>query len=746
MEANKIKRNKIWTLTYQANEQSERAVGEIAEDLSVPIQMARILYNRGCRDAVSARAFLEQSQEKMHDPFLLRDVREAVARIRLAVERGERIAIYGDYDVDGVTSVSLLYLYLSRQGADVGYYIPSRIREGYGVSVPAIDMLAEQRGVKLIITVDTGITAIDEAAYAKSRGVDMVITDHHECHTELPDACAVVNPHRPDCDYPFKELAGVGVVFKLLCAYEMVLCEERGEPLIEGARRICTEYADLVALGTIADVMPIVDENRIIVSYGLHMIANTHRLGLSALIDAALPSTKMRGGLSIPLTEEERIEQRKKRVNSGFVGFGLAPRINAAGRISTASKAVELLLADTEEEATKLAQELCEINTRRQVEENRVAEQAYRMIEETVDFENDRMIVLDGDNWPQGIVGIVSSRVTERYGLPSILISFDTSAEDSPCSNDIGKGSGRSIKGLNLVGALMACDDLLLRFGGHELAAGMSIIRGNIERFRRRINEYAHAVLGDEMPPLQLMADCEITVNEMTMALAEALEWMEPFGVANPVPQFILRDMSVVRILPLGSTGKHSKLLLSKDGQTLTTVYFGISPTQLHFAPGEQVDVLFQLQINEYQGTRSLQLILQDICLSERAMLERDSQRARYEEIRAGAVLSEEEEQTVIPTREDFATLYTFLRRESRQGNTTFPERILLCALQGESPERGSYIKLKFILRVFEELQICGVTELPNDYYMFDIFFSASKTSIDKSSILKKLRSQCKRR
>ena len=746
MEANKIKRNKIWTLTYQADEQSARAVEEIAEGLSVPVKMAQILYNRGCRDAASARAFLEQSQEKMHDPFLLRDVREAVARIRQAVEQGERIAIYGDYDVDGVTSVSLLYLYLSRQGADVGYYIPSRIREGYGVSTPAIDMLADQRGVKLIITVDTGITAIDEVAYAKTRGIDMVITDHHECHADLPDACAVVNPHRPDCDYPFKELAGVGVVFKLLCAYEMVLCEERGEPLIEGARRICAEYADLVALGTIADVMPIVDENRIIVSYGLHMIANTHRLGLSALIDAALPATKMRGGQAIPLTAEERVEQRKKRVNSGFVGFGLAPRINAAGRISTASKAVELLLAETEEEAAKLAQELCEINTRRQVEENRVAEQAYRKIEETLDLDSDRIIVLDGDNWPQGIVGIVSSRVTERYGLPSILISFDTSDEELPCSNDIGKGSGRSIKGLNLVGALMACDDLLLRFGGHELAAGMSIIRGNIERFRRRINEYARAVLGDEMPPLQLVADCEISVEEMTMSLAESLEWMEPFGVANPVPQFILRDAAVVRILPLGSTGKHTKLILSKDGRTLTAVYFGTSPTQLHFATGELVDVLFQLNINEYQGERSLQLIVQDICSSESAVRERESQRARYEEIRTGATLTEEEERTVIPTRDDFAILYTFLRRESRQGRTTFPERALLSALQGDAQTPTNYIKLKYILRVLDELQICGVTELPGDYYMFDIFFSASKTSIDKSSILKKLKSQCRRR
>ncbi|MBQ3093736.1 MAG: DHH family phosphoesterase, partial [Clostridia bacterium] len=373
---NKIKRNKVWVERFLSDVASEAAVNDIASKLGLTRQTAQVLYNRGCRDASGAKAFLEQSEEKMHDPFLLKDVDRAVTRIRQAIENKERIAIYGDYDVDGVTAVSVLYLFLSERGADVGYYIPSRVRDGYGLTTSAIDMLADERGVKLIITVDTGITAIDEVRHATERGIDMVITDHHECHAELPEASAVVNPHRPDCEYPFKELAGVGVVFKLLCAYEMTECQEQGRATIEGAHRVCSEYADLVALGTIADVMPIVDENRIIVSYGLHMIAHTKRLGLSALIDAALPSTRMRGGYQIPLTPEELAQQRKKRINSGFVGFGLAPRINAAGRISTASKAVELLLADTEEEARELARELCEINVRRQIEENRVAEQA----------------------------------------------------------------------------------------------------------------------------------------------------------------------------------------------------------------------------------------------------------------------------------------------------------------------------------------------------------------------------------
>lgn len=742
---NKVKRNKIWVQGYVPDEQSRAATADIASALGLTQQTAQVLYNRGCRDAASARAFLEQSAEKMHDPFLLKDVDRAVARIRLAIERHERIAIYGDYDVDGVTSVSVLYLFLSQRGADVGYYIPSRIRDGYGVTTNAIDMLADERGVNLIITVDTGITAIDEVKHAREKGVDMVITDHHECHAELPDACAVVNPHRADCDYPFKELAGVGVVFKLLCAYEMTECLERGEALIEGAHRICSEYADLVALGTIADVMPIIDENRIIVSYGLHMIANTRRRGLSALIDAALPSTRMRGGFPIPLTPEERVQQRKKRVNSGFVGFGLAPRINAAGRISTASKAVELLLADTDETAVALAQELCEINVRRQVEENRVAEQAYAMIEESVDFENDRIIVLDGDNWPQGIIGIVSSRVTERYGLPSILISFDGSVQnDTPTSDDIGKGSGRSIKGMNLVESLMACEDLLIRFGGHELAAGMSIARGNIERFRRRINEVARAQLGDEQLALQLNAECELAPEEMTMRFAEELERMEPFGVANPVPQFIANDMTASRIISMGG-GKHTKLLLTKGDFSIYAVYFGISPAQLHITAGERVDVLFQLNINEFQNERSLQMIVQDLRKSDTYLAEQKRMHDRYEEIRAGDFL-EPEEEIYIPTREDFAKVYTFLRREFRQGTTTYSDQALLMALENEVPGSINYIKLKYIIRVLQELRICGVTEPEEGYYIFDIYFTPTKTSIDKSSILKKLRSQCRKK
>ena len=342
------KKNKVWSVLYQNDcDEKDATVKALAAELDVSELCAKLLYNRGYKVAADARSFLENETSVLHDPFKLADVRAAIERIKKAIENNEKIVIYGDYDVDGVTAVSTLYLYLSEHGADVGYYIPKRDGEGYGVSCAAIDRLSDL-GVKLIITVDTGITANDEVEYAREMGVEMVITDHHECRPELPKACAVVNPHRPDCEYPFKELAGVGVVFKLICAYETMLCEEAGEPVIEGIRRVCKKYADLTAIGTIADVMPIVDENRLIVALGLKMISETERKGLAALIDAV---TAKNDGVT-------KSAAKKRKITSSFIGYGIAPKINAAGRISSASKAVELLLAESDEEAKDMALEL----------------------------------------------------------------------------------------------------------------------------------------------------------------------------------------------------------------------------------------------------------------------------------------------------------------------------------------------------------------------------------------------------
>lgn len=722
-----LKKKKKWSIRYAPTAENTAAVKLLAEELGISVTTAKLLFTRGLCTAEQATVFLKQAETSLHNPFLLKDIERAVARILEALERGERIAIYGDYDVDGVTSVSLLYTYLSRLGADIGYYIPCRSREGYGLSTSAIDTL-KARGVELIITVDTGITAMEEVAYATELGIDTVVTDHHECRPELPEACALVNPHRPDDEYPFKDLAGVGVVFKLICALEMTRCRREGRNEIDGVREICREYADLVAIGTIADVMPIVDENRLIVALGLKLLEQTKRPGLRALIDAASGNR----------VGDQKFPPKKRKINSGFIGFVLAPRINAAGRVSSASIAVELLLSTDMDKAGELAEELCNLNATRQVEENRIAVEVYQKIEQMPPELCDRIIVIEGDTWQQGIIGIVSSRITDKYGLPSILISFDGSTRGYPSDDDLGKGSGRSIKGLNLVEALANSEEHLARFGGHELAAGLTIRRGNIDAFRKQINQYAREQLTDDMLCISIDADCEVKMSELTLALAQEVDKLEPFGTSNPVPNFVLRDASLLRIIPMGN-GKHTKLILEKDGISMVAVWFGTESTSVPFEIGDRLDVMFQLNINEFQNVTTLQMIVQDIQLSqtyENSFLEAWE---RYEEIRAGAPITAEED--VIPTREDMACVYTLLRREHQIGHTYFPIRRILSMVEQQGGAIG-YYKLKTVIRIMQELNICEITEPVQDCFVFDFYFNPTKTSIDKSSILKKLKLQ----
>ncbi|MBQ7335046.1 MAG: single-stranded-DNA-specific exonuclease RecJ [Clostridia bacterium] len=727
-----MKKTKKWSLQYRPGDAVKDAeIVKLAKELSVSDVMAQLLYTRGYHTAREAQIFLHQEDALFHDPFLLQDIRPAIERIALAIERGERIAIYGDYDVDGVTSVSLLYLYLRKSDADVGYYIPCRSREGYGLSRNAIDTL-KAKGVQVMITVDTGITAIDEIEYANGLGIETVVTDHHECRPELPNACAVVNPHRPDDGYPFKELAGVGVIFKVICALEMEKCRKAGISEMDGIRRICNDYADLVAIGTIADVMPAIDENRLIVTKGLRLLERTSRPGLQALMNAAAGGKGNDGKTAV----------KKRKINSTYIGFVIAPRMNAAGRVSSASIAVELLLADNEQRAKELAEQLCELNTQRQIEENRIAEQAYKKIEQILDEKNDRVIVIDDDTWQQGIIGIVSSRITERYGLPSILISFDGATRGYPSGDDLGKGSGRSIKGMNLVEALADSEDLLTRFGGHELAAGLTIPRCNIDAFRKKINNYAVEHMDDDMLCVCLEADCEVTLPQLSLELAHEIERMEPFGTSNPVPNLILCNAQLTRIIPMGG-GKHTKLILEKDGHSISAVWFGVGTAYLPFELMDRVDVLFQLNINEFQNVTSLQMIVQDMRLSQSFEENCRIRRARYEEIRAGATFDETED--VIPTRDDIAVVYTLLRREIRLGHTYFPIRRLLAMLNVQGSFQIGYLKLSMILRIMQELQLCEITEPTEDCYIFDFYFNTAKTSIEKSCILKKLKSQLRK-
>lgn len=728
-----IKRQKLWEQSYVfGDRERDEGIREMADALGVSPLFAVLLYNRGYTTAEAARRFMRFEETDFHNPYLMADMDKAVDRILFAVENKEKIYIYGDYDVDGVTSVSMLYLYLTSLGAEVGIKIPKREGEGYGVSSAAVKAIAEQ-GVSLIITVDTGITANAEVEYASELGVDFVVTDHHECHGELPRACAVVNPHRPDCEYPFKDLAGVGVVFKVICACEIRQCLNNGTPILDGIKRVTYEYADLAAVGTIADVMPVIDENRLIISMGLSRIERSCRAGLEALIDAS--STK----------KSQESSAKKRKMTSRMIGFGIAPRINAAGRISDATIAVKLLLEENREKAAEYAEELCEINRKRQYEENRVAAEAYDMIENDPTIDDDLVIVLESNDWQQGIIGIVSSRITEKYGLPSILVSFRGSMIGGEEHDmDDGKGSGRSVKGMNLVGALTACDELLVKYGGHELAAGLTVKRGCLPEFRQKINEYAKGHLTEDIFRIHMEADCELDMRDLTMELAQEVMLLEPCGTSNatgnPTPAFIMRNVTVKRVTHTRD-GNHTILQLEQNGAFITGMYYGVGATELGFEAGDSVDLFFNVEINDYKNVCSVQIIVKDACLAKDFVDVINNEKRRYEEIRQGGdfLLSE----AVIPDRNDFARVYTMLRREYRNGNGVLDLKGMMRLVNNSSEEPINYTKIKYILRILNELKICEVEELNNDIYSFSVAFNAAKTNIEKSSILRKLKSQC---
>lgn len=732
-------KKKIWQVAASADDMRKSAAAlEISDKLSVPLPVAQLLINRGYSTVEEAERFLGKRTEMFHDPFALIDMEKAVERITSAVEKNEKIVIYGDYDVDGVTSVSILYLYLKKRGADISYYIPCRNGEGYGMSSQAVRRLADEK-TNLIITVDTGITAHEETELAKELGIDVVITDHHECRSELPEACAVVNPRREDCGYPFKELAGVGVVFKLLCAMECVLRPD--DNMGDCVKDICLSYADLVAIGTVADVMPIKDENRLIVSVGLKILEDTRRPGIEELVEAS-----SKNGDYKPNIRDANIKTPpKKKISSGFIGYTIAPRINAAGRISNASIAVELFLTEDRDRAYELAKQLCEINRERQIEENRIAEEAYAKITSEHDFEKEPVIVLDDEKWHHGIIGIVASRVTEKFGCPSLLISFEGGGEDADesgiselNSTDVGKGSGRSVKGLNLVKALNYCDDLLMKYGGHELAAGLTLKREMLPQFRERINEYARNCFGDSEYESTLEADCELIPDDVTMKLATDLYGLEPYGVSNPVPVFAIYDMQVSEIVPVGG-GRHTRIGLRNKNFSVVAMYFSAAASEMNLFPGDFVDVLFNLDINEFQGTKNIQFIIRDIKLSESQEKYENIQFALYESAKNGNITEDIPESEIVPSRDDFAFVYNLLKRELRLEHEVFSMRALQHLLK-ISGSTINYVRLKFIIKIFQELNLLGVVEISDDIYQFKYVYVKNKTNLERSNIYKKLK------
>ena len=715
---------KKWRILDDLSPEGIAGKEALTQALGIDPVVSRLLWNRGYRTPEDAKAYFSLANEMLGDPFVLTDMDRATERIVRAISTHEKITVYGDYDVDGVTSVTALLLYLRAKGGDVGYFIPNRFDDGYGVSDAAVAQLASD-GTKLIVTVDTGITANREVETAKSLGVDFIVTDHHECAGELPDAYAVVNPHRPDCPYPFKELAGVGVVFKLMCALEE---KYSGADRITAVNTVALDYADLIAVGTIADVMPIVGENRLIVKLGLETISRRPRPSLAALIDLVGAKGDQRD-----LTKKKK----QQKITSSFIGFTVAPRINAVGRVRSASLAVEFLLSEDPGRAAELAEVLCEANRERQEEENRIVRDAFAMIEAEHDFANDPVIVLQSDEWHHGVIGIVASRITEHFGLPSILVSFEGGEEPYPSPCDVGKGSGRSVKGLNLFDALSSCEDLLVKYGGHELAAGLSIRRENFPDFRERINEYARSQLTRDALIPTLDADCEVTGDELSLELAKEIEGMEPFGVGNPTPTFVSRDLVVREIIPI-SGGKHTKLLVGDGDLSFEAMCFRMTESVLDLYVGEKVDLLYSVGVNEYAGRRSLQMIVKDRKTPADAADRFDRERDALSRL----LLGQDSEGIVIPVpeRNDFAAVYRLIRDTVAMGEHFFPMRGMLSRLGRDPSAPFGYLKLGLILHIFAELGIVTLTEEGKDLYRVDLSAGERKVDLANSEILARVK------
>jgi len=686
---------KIWKL----KEYDTNAASEICEALSVLPVTAALLTERGCTDKKSAVSFINKENAAMHDPFLLPDMTEAVLRIEKAGQKNEKVMVYGDYDADGITGTSVLVLFFRELGFDVSYHIPERLTEGYGLNGDAVRSFAE-KGVDLIVTVDTGITAVEEVKLASELGMDVIITDHHECRPELPDAVAVVDPKRPDSKYPFQDLAGVGVAFKLICAYysyaatgQLEYSPEDKEIIFDAISDCYKKYGDITALGTIADVMPVMNENRLITAYGLNKMKKTRNKGLAALLRA---------------TELVTEENGAKKITSTSVGFIIAPRINAAGRLGSASRAVEMFLTNSDDEAQELAAWLCEQNKERQTKELDIMEEAEAQIKKTYDPQNDRMIVLCGDTWHHGVIGIVSSRITEKYHLPSILISFDGSDND-------GKGSGRSIEGFDLLAAITSCSDHLIKFGGHKHAAGLSLSRGEYDAFKKEICEYAKEHISDDMLTPHVYADAELTPDDISTSLTEDISKLEPFGEGNPTPVFMMRDLKITEVIPL-KNGKHTRVCFNKDGALLQGMYFGMATEDFQYLPTDTVDILFNLSENEFRGTVSAQIIIRDIRFSDSVFDAYDAEINVYEYIKDDIILPQKEH---IPGREDCAAVFRQLKKhyEKYPNIPLNAHKFLKTEIKGVG-----YIKFRLILDIFSELGFLSITD--NDGIMFEIAFA----------------------
>ena len=681
-------RYKQWKIAHPSPEgraQLERA--------GIPSLLACVLSARGVTEPEQAWKLLTPGEEPLLDPMLLKDMDRAVLRVTRALKRGETIAVYGDYDVDGITATCLLTDCLTRLGGRVRSYIPDRLEEGYGLNEEAVLHLARQ-GVTLIITVDCGITAAREVEFARELGIDVVITDHHECKQAIPEAAAVVDPHRPDCPYPFKGLAGVGVALKLAMA--------AAGP--DRAGLVFREYADLAAVGTVADVMPMTGENRTIVQTGLAALAHPRRVGLAQLMEEA--------GLG------------DKPVTSVSIGYTLAPRINAAGRMGQADLAAELLLTRDPGRAAALAQELCALNRERQTIECEIFQECVQRLERRP---QSGVILLADEHWHQGVVGIVASRLTEKYSCPVFMVCLD---------QGMGKGSCRSWGGVNLFHLLTQCQDLLEGFGGHAMAAGFTVREENIPALERRLRQLVlEEQAGEELPSL-LDIDAAVLPQELTVEAVEALDALEPCGAGNPRPVLVLTGAHVISAAQVGR-GRHLKLRLEGRGVPLDAIFFSVDGSELGLTPGCRVDVAFYPQINDFRGVRSVQLQVVDL---RHAMTRAQLEQSIYEKYRRGEPLSPQEAQPLLPTRAEFVCLWRYLERQC--AGQTFLEDTLARIAQKSARSGGQSERPNHTLVCLEVMEERGLISLERQSGRVQITLHRleHKVDLNASAILRRLR------
>lgn len=557
---------------WQYYEQNKELVKQISEKHNISTLLAQILINRNIVDDSQIDIFLQPKRNDFHDPFLMLDMEKATDRIMQAIKNKEKTIIYGDYDVDGITSITVLKKFLQERGLETDYYIPNRLEEGYGLNVDAIQEI-EQKKYKLMITVDCGVSGIEEIKLANSKGIETIVTDHHEQLDELPAAYAIINPKRRDNTYPFRGLAGVGVVFKLIQAISKKLGLDEKEYL---------KYLDIVCIGTISDIVPLVDENRVIAKLGLMLVECTKNIGLKELIS----------------------ETKYKNIDSTMISFAIAPRINACGRMGKQEEALQLFLTENLEEAKEITKKLERYNSERQETEKNIFEQAIKKIE-TENLKELNSIVLASENWHHGVIGIVASRITEKFYKPTILICIE---------GDEGKGSGRSVPGFDLHQALVDSSQFLKKYGGHEMAVGLSLEKEKINDFKKYFEEISKAKNVKQLIPV-INIDCEITKKELNKKTIEQIKLLEPFGEKNKQPLVIYKNLKITSIRAL-SEGKHLKLMLKDDNEIVNAIGFNLGELSNEYLIGDKVDIVGTIETNAYNGQEQIQINLKDIMKS----------------------------------------------------------------------------------------------------------------------------------